>query len=504
MTYEVEDAAVEPAQEVAVDKSKGAGRRAGPPRLAPIYLQHKRKVPPLTFELAIDGLPPLALRALQRLPRHEGVPVLRGLGKEDDAGFSFQFRMAPRELTAEAVPALLERWDEKYEVAKARAGLNPAPPPEAEPLRPRAPRRARANAGDAAGTDGSAGASLASAVADLGIVQSAISAHDAQVFSSLLSTSAAPAESLGELDSVPVLDGGAAAAVAPPAAPACGTGELFDHADTSAALESLATIHIEFSLRDGGSDGAGKGTQDDWRAWTHALVRIEGNGMPALQLRLYPMEGLDADSQLLADGLRSQSCAEAWKVRAEAALAQSLDACLRMLTAPDRLEATRLAINDLDRLVGVLDVLLLDMQLCAQLVAAIDKQQLGMAGWALGVRQHLQAHERVHHRFHVAPSPGAALDLVDRWAGALAPMRLTEQAGLFAEQSATHLQRQLNHLVEHARAWTQDREKGSTRDECARVFAVWATWARALPELARTAAKKPPGTLLNRRAPGSD
>lgn len=503
MTYEVEDAAVDAAQDAAAPKPKAAGRRAGPPRLAPIYLQHKRKVPLLTFELAIDGLTPLAMRAFQRLPRHEGVPVLRGLGKEDDTGFSFQFRVAPRELTADAVPALLERWDEKYEVAKARAGLNPAPPVEAEPLRPRAPRRARPNAAEAGGADGTASGVVVSAVADLGIVQSAITAHDAQFFSSLLSTGPAPAEGLAvesqdqpqEVSAVP------ASALAPEPGTA---DDAVDHQDEVGALESLDTVHIGFARQEEGGGVPGAGGPQGWRAWTHAVVCIGPDGLPALQLNLHPLEGLDADPQMLHEAAGSQAGAEDWKLRAEEALAQSLDACLRMLPTPERLEATRLAIGDVDRLHGLLEVLMLDMQLCRQLTAAIDKQQLGMAGWALGVRQHLQANERVHHRFHTASSPGAALDLVDRWAGALAPMRLTEQAGLFAEPSATHLQRQLNHLVEHARAWLQGRAKESTRDECARVFAVWATWARALPELTRAAAKKPPGPLLNRRAPGSD
>lgn len=487
MAFELEETTVDTNQ-VAADKPKASARRAGPPRLTPIYVLHKRKVPMLTFELALDGLTPLAARALQRLPRHEGVPVVRGIGKEDDTGFVFQFRVAPRELTAEAVPALLERWDEKFEVAKAKAGLTPAPAAEPEALRPRAPRRARPGA---AGEEGGTAAALVSAVADIGIVHSAITAHDAQLLSSLLSTSAAP----------PSIDGGELTDAVPDETRDGGEQAGEHAADVVPRVcdpTLLGMVHVEF---EGDSAGA---EPDDWRAWTHATLLIAENGLPSLQLRQYALEGLDADPELLVEAAESQARAAGWKVRAEAALTESLDVCLRMLATPERLEIMRAAIAHVPQLGALLDVLLLDMQLSRQLTAAIDKQQVGMAGWALAVRQHLVASARAHERFHAAGSPAVALELVDRWAGVLTPMRLTQQAGLFAEAPATHLQRQLNHLVEHSRAWCKARRKDNARDESARVLAVWATWARALPELTRPVTKKAVRTLLNRPPPGSD
>lgn len=509
MTYEIEDAQLEQLQpESAAGPRQKGERRAGPPRLMPIHVLHKRKAPMLTFELAADGLVPLAARALQRLPRLEGVPVLRGIAQEDGLGFAFQFRIVPRDLTAQAVPALLERWDEKFELAKAKAGLTVAPPPAAEPLKPRSPRRKRVDPDDAATGTATLGAAAAASmsVPDLaGIVQTAISAHDAQLISSLVAAPAAHAQSSHECELPEAL----------PASPrehstasAAARVTLASRDDATSAMspgepQLLGTLHIAFA----GADGTAVATPA-WIAWTHAVVTLSAQGLPVLRLDHHTVDSLRRDDPARADAENAQARAARWQGAAEAALVQSLDAILRVLPVQERFAVMRRALEQVGPLQGRLDVLLLDMQLCRQLAAAIDKQQLGMAGWALQMRQHLVASARAYERFHAAAGPLPALDLVDRWSAGLAPLRLTEQAGLFAQAPATHLQRQLQHLIDHARAWLEDRAPELPHEECARVLAVWATWALAQPPLVereqkRTREKWRPG-LLNRRDPGAD
>lgn len=130
------------AAQAIVGSSKEAARNALlRPSFTPIYVEHKKKVPLTTFELNTAALNPLARRGLERLPRINGVPVIRAMGKEDGLGFSFVFRIDPTEMTVAALPSLLERWYEKYETAKAKAGLTPKPEKPPEPLVPRSPRR---------------------------------------------------------------------------------------------------------------------------------------------------------------------------------------------------------------------------------------------------------------------------------------------------------------------------------------------------------------------------
>jgi hypothetical protein len=169
--------AVKASQETA--KAKLAIR----PSFMPIYVEYKRKVPCRTFELNTQGLNVLARDALEKLPSLNGVKVIRAITKDDQLGFTFNFRIDTNELTLHGIAGLLERWIEKYETAKAKAGLTPKPLPPAEPLKPRSPRRHVEVVTDA---DFDTPREIEHTKVDMSVVDAAIKAHDAQMFSGIL------------------------------------------------------------------------------------------------------------------------------------------------------------------------------------------------------------------------------------------------------------------------------------------------------------------------------
>lgn len=169
--------AVKASQETA--KAKLAIR----PSFMPIYVEYKRKVPCRTFELNTQGLNVLARDALEKLPILNGVKVIRAITKDDQLGFTFNFRIDTNELTPHGIAGLLERWVEKYETAKAKAGLTPKPLPPAEPLKPRSPRRHVEVVTDA---DFDKPREIEHTKVDMSVVDAAIKAHDAQMFSGIL------------------------------------------------------------------------------------------------------------------------------------------------------------------------------------------------------------------------------------------------------------------------------------------------------------------------------
>jgi hypothetical protein len=459
-------------------------RRAGHARrLTPIYVLHKAKVPMLTFELSLNELSPLALRALDRLPRHAGTPALRSLRTEDERGFTFTFRVTPRELTVAALPTLLERWHEKHEVARAQAGLTPKAVRAAEPLRPRSPRRKKV-----AGDDEHA----ETVVTDLGIVQAAIGAHDAAVISSTLVGKPEGRTASGT-------DGGEEAEAQENLFVVQGAREEEARAPEP-DWQHLAPLCLEHTVVAGAEEPE---MPQDWRAWVHAQVRIRDDGASAVALH-----GLSEDPRVppaLADQAGAcASTARAWLAAASETLVECFDNCLRVMPAEERRAAGRAAAASAPANVATLDLVMLDMQMPTQLALAANKQLLGMPGWALQVRQVLVTQARSHERFHAAPTASAALDMVDRWCAALAPVQLTEQAGLFAQPQSEHLHRQLAYLVHHARQWHRDRVRGNARDDCARGLAVWLAWAPCLQQRIETPPKKPARGGLNREPPGSD
>lgn len=183
------DQATKAAQAV-VGSSKEAARTALlRPSFTPIYVEHKKKVPFTTFELNTAALNPLARRGLERLPRVNGVPVIRAMGKEEGLGFSFLFRIDPTEMTAAALPSLLERWYEKYETAKAKAGLTPKPEKPPEPLVPRSPRR-KMEILPGQELDGEAHGVEVIKV-DMSVVDSAIKSYEAKAVTAVLASSQA-------------------------------------------------------------------------------------------------------------------------------------------------------------------------------------------------------------------------------------------------------------------------------------------------------------------------
>lgn len=159
------------------------------PSFTPIYVEHKKKVPLTTFELNTACLNPLAHRGLERLPRINGVPVIRAVNKDDGLGFAFQFRIEPTEMTIGALPAMLERWYEKYEVAKAKAGLTPKPEKPPEPLAPRSPRRKMEIMPGQELDDQIKGVEVIKV--DMSVVDSAIKSFEAQEVGAMLASSQA-------------------------------------------------------------------------------------------------------------------------------------------------------------------------------------------------------------------------------------------------------------------------------------------------------------------------
>lgn len=70
---------------------------------------------PCVLEFDASALDPVQRRALAFLPRSPaGVPELRGLSKQESPALAFKFKVAPEQLAAGHVPALLSLWESKY------------------------------------------------------------------------------------------------------------------------------------------------------------------------------------------------------------------------------------------------------------------------------------------------------------------------------------------------------------------------------------------------------
>jgi hypothetical protein len=528
------------------------------PVLRPSYIEHKKKVPWSTFELKVDELNPLQRRALDKLPTVKGVPVIRAIDKRDDLGFAFRFPIAPTELAAQALPALLERWDEKYEVAKAKAGLVPKPEPKAQPLRPRSPRRAKADDEAEEGVDPGLGVKV-----DMSVVDAAIAAHDAEGYADAVRAGARqadqagqgeladpvgsslgdgvraalremadqveaqtqtqqagpPADSSDALEALPDEYVVSASSAAPRFAPTCAPSsqtvpgrppakaragkrhaaqgaDADDTARTGAAASSLrpgdreATPPGEAALA-GAADqimalpALRLATDSADEAARHWIDPATGTAWPALcrlhldaadkgqvSTRIEPMPVQLLSETLAERAGAAQAAASAWLPDATARLNSALSEAMKAARIPVAERSAHLmrSVQQLPLWLDRLQALLLDMQRAHDLARRIDQQLLAMPEWALVVRNTLGKLSDWHRAYLDSTSFNEAVSLLGRFSAPLAALQLTRQIGLFADPAAVNLQRQLAHVVEHARRWSAP---ANARGDCARVLAAW-------------------------------
>jgi hypothetical protein len=469
-------------------------------RRIPIYVQHKAKVPPMTLELSAAGLNPLAERALSRLPRHGQVPILRPIVKADALGFTFAFRVEAGELTTAALPVLLERWDERYELAKAKAGLSPQPAPPAAELQPRVPRRERTHSQDAqADQEGHAGG------IDLSIVKKAIKAYDAGKMASAVSAGGSNQEEEGD-PLAPAGEGAEAhqlqlaadktrADVEVPAAAAPSADALAER------LAQLKPVHVMLpggspAQQQSSADGYADAQGQIWWGHTHMHVHVQNGGTVRLTIEQVPVGETQPLTAQLREVLANQQRAQQILASAQSALADGLNEILDKIEAAEREPRLVQAFGNADAALELLRALLLDMQMTGGHCDRIERHLLGMPGWALEARAALQANTGAFDQYLAAGKPSAALAIVKRWCDALAHIRLTEQMGLFCEPRAAAQQQLLLYaLIGRARRWSgltrasssnslagkavqgqhqvQSPVQVSTRRELVRVICVW-------------------------------
>lgn len=438
-------------------------------RFAAVLVQHSKKAPMMAFELALDGLSPLAQRALKNLPRTGDVPTIRAIGKQDARGFTFLFKVAAHELAQHELPAVLERWDMKYEAARVKAF--PAPPPTTapEPLRPRSPRRVKAQ-----GEEG--GSARETFVQDLSVINAAIAGYDAQVMAAAMVAGAQAQQ--GATD--PLLDDDdepAAQTSHEQGSLNLGAGgEAGDH-----GWPDLAPLYICLSQQGAPAPGAVQwldGEGEIWQGWVQVTLEAGAAGTLKIKPQLLPVEVMELTAQRFQQARTiQQSVAARVKVSADA-LAQTIRAKTAALAAARRRTLAAQALEQTSGALELLEALLVHLQLAHNLEQRIHQNALGMPGWAIDVARLLATGAQTYSDYLASAEPQAAIEITDRWCAPLAPLQLTEQMGLFADPAALRLQRQLQHLVDLAKQWLALGRKGTPGD-FARVLAVWTDIVRA-------------------------
>lgn len=504
------------------------------PSLAPIYIAYKPKVPPLTFELRLDGLNPLQRRALDALPRLAGVPAIRPISKDDGLGFVFQFRVSPDELVKEQVPQLLERWGERFEVAKARAGLVPKPQPAPQPLRPRSPRRqAKVDSFE------EADALIERVKTDMSVVDAAIAAHDASVFAKVLGSGPAGDQTLDavsgevagrdELVPTPFLppslgasegcgDGGELAATAdeqghgaeagaepvgvqPAGETARRPGRSRKATKGSTVGAPAPALPVLASAGQPGGAGGDLGTLECFLSDLPAL-RLASPGAPEpdllcwadpqgrrwaslCTLQLAVGEGAQVVCrvetvppeywpQLGAEVAPRVQAVLAWHDAGQRQLADAVAGAFKAARIPvtRRREHLGGALLELPQRLDALDDVLVDMQLAVDLARRGAKDMHRLAAWMQPVFEVLGRRDNWYGDYQeaLARGPRDAMAVLKDWSMPLEMVRQTNQLDLFADQGLWRLERQLAHLIDHARRWLQP---VSARGDCVRVMAVW-------------------------------
>lgn len=446
-------------------------------RFAAILVQHSKKAPMMAFELALDGLSPLAQRALKNLPRTGDVPTIRAIGKQDARGFTFLFKVAAHELAQHELPAMLERWDMKYEAARVKAFPPPPPTTAPEPLRPRSPRRVKAQ-----GEEG--GSARETFVQDLSVINAAIAGYDAQVMAAAMVAGAQAQQ--GATDPLLEDDGDGdgdgdgeqvgQASHARAALDLGAGGEAGDH-----WWPDLAPLHICLSQQGAPAPGAVQWLDGDgeiWQGWVQVTLEASAAGTLKIKPQLLPVEVMELTAQQFQQARTiQQSVAARVKVSADA-LAQTIRAKTAALAAARRRTLAAQALEQASGALELLEALLVHLQLAHNLEQRIQQHALGMPGWAIEVARLLATGAQTYSDYLACADPQAAIEITDRWCAPLAPLQLTEQMGLFADPAALRLQRQLQHLVDLAKQWLALGRKGTPGD-FARVLAVWTDIVRA-------------------------
>lgn len=440
-------------------------------RFAAILVQHSKKAPMMVFELALDGLSPLAQRALKNLPRTGDVPTIRAIGKQDARGFTFLFKVAAHELAQHELPAVLERWDMKYEAARVKAFPPPPPTTAPEPLRPRSPRRVKAQ-----GEEGES--ARETFVQDLSVINAAIAGYDAQVIAAAMVAGAQAQQ--GATD--PLLEDEKDGEQAGQASHAQGAldlgagGEAGDH-----GWPDLAPLYICLSQQAPPAPGAVQWLDGDgeiWQGWVQVTLEASAAGTLKIKPQLLLVEVMELTAQQFQQARTiQQSVSARVKVSADA-LAQTIRAKTAALAAARRRTLAAQALEQASGALELLEALLVHLQLAHNLEQRIQQHALGMPGWAIDVARLLATGAQTYSDYLACADPQAAIEITDRWCAPLAPLQLTEQMGLFADPAALRLQRQLQHLVDLAKQWLALGRKGTPGD-LARVLAVWTDIVRA-------------------------
>lgn len=440
-------------------------------RFAAILVQHSKEAPMMAFELALDGLSPLAQRALKNLPRTGDVPTIRAIGKQDARGFTFVFKVVAHELAQHELPAMLERWDMKYEAARLKAFPPPPPTTAPEPLRPRSPRRVKAQ-----GDEGDS--ARETFVQDLSVINAAIAGYDAQVMAAAMVAGAQAQQEASDplLEEDP--DGEQVGQARHPqrALDLGAGGEAGDH-----EWLDLAPLYICLSQQGAPAPGAVQWVDGDgeiWQGWVQITLEASAAATLKINAQLLPVEVMELTAQQFQQARTiQQSVAARVKVSADA-LAQTIRAKTAALPASRRRTLAAQALELASGALELLEALLVHLQLAHNLEQRIHQHALGMPGWAIDVARLLATGAQTYSDYLASADPQAAIEITDRWCAPLAPLQLTEQMGLFADPAALRLQRQLQHLVDLAKQWLALGRKGTPGD-FARVLAVWTDIVRA-------------------------